>query len=70
MKTNIHGEKMSKKKILQWEARQLDDGRWGIFLQQQFCRTEEPVCYAAGLNEASVRSTVDRMNKESQNENE
>jgi hypothetical protein len=61
---------MPKKKILQWEVRQLHDGRWGIFLQQQFCRTDKPVCYAASLTEKSARDTVTRMNEESKNENE
>lgn len=56
---------MAKKKPMQWEVRELPSGKWGIFLQQQFCRTDEPVCYAASLNKASAQSTVERMNKQS-----
>ena len=52
-----------KKKPMQWEVRELPSGKWGIFLQQQFCRTDEPVCYAASLNEASALATVKRMNE-------
>jgi len=61
---------MSKKKILQWEVRELPDGKWGIFLQQQFCRTDEPVCYAASITQKGAQDRVDRMNKEAQRENE
>jgi len=50
------------KKDFKWEVREMPDGRWGIFLQQKFCRTDEPVCYAAGKNRESVQSTVNRMN--------
>jgi hypothetical protein len=50
------------KKHLKWEVRQTDTGNWGIFLQQKFCKTDEPVCYAVSKNKESAQSTVDRMN--------
>ena len=42
------------KKKMQWEVRPLDEGRWGVFLKQEFCRTDEPVCYGAGKNKTSI----------------
>ena len=50
------------KKKMQWEVRSLDDGRWGIFLKQEFCRTDEPVCYAVSRTKESAQQTVDWMN--------
>ena len=52
---------MSKKKM-QWEVRKLDNGKWGIFLKQEFCRTEELVCYAVSVTKASAERAVDRLN--------
>ncbi len=48
---------------MQWEVRQIPDGRWGIFLKQEFCKTDEQVCYAVSLTEKSAKNTVARMNK-------
>ena len=53
---------MGKKKMMQWEVRKTETGRWGIFLQQKFCRTDEPVCYAVSKDKASAQASVDRMN--------
>tara|TARA_B100000700_G_scaffold324626_1_gene431281 strand:+ start:5794 stop:5979 length:186 start_codon:yes stop_codon:yes gene_type:complete len=50
------------KKNMQWEVREVGPDRWGIFLKQEFCRTDESVCYAAGRNKASIEQTVERMN--------
>tara|TARA_B100000131_G_C17619862_1_gene411335 strand:+ start:132 stop:332 length:201 start_codon:yes stop_codon:yes gene_type:complete len=57
---------MKKKKgPMQWEVRELPSGKWGIFLMQKFCRTDEPVCYAASLTEDGAKNRVDIMNKNS-----
>jgi hypothetical protein len=57
---------MSNKKDLKWEVKKIKEGgskgRWGIFLQQKFCKTDEPVCYGASRNRKSAQETVDRMN--------
>ncbi len=58
---SIRGKLMSKKKDFKWEVRKAGD-RWGIFLQQQFCRTDEPVCYAVSKTKESAQTAVDRMN--------
>lgn len=59
-----------KKKPMQWEVRPLPLGKWGIFLKQEFCKTDEPVCYAASRTEAAAQAAVDRMNEESNRGNE
>ena len=56
------GREMAKKKDFKWEVRKTESGRWGIFLQQKFCRTDEPVCYGVSANKKSAQATVDRMN--------
>ena len=53
---------MTKKKKMQWEVRKLDNGKWGIFLKQEFCRTDEPVCYAACIKKETALRSVERMN--------
>ena len=57
--------KSKKKKPMQWEVRALPDAKWGVFLKQEFCKTEEPVCYAACHTELGAKRSVERMNKES-----
>jgi hypothetical protein len=54
-----------KKKPMQWEIRELPDSRWGIYLKQEFCKTDEPVCYGACHTEAGALRSVARLNKES-----
>ncbi len=57
---------MAKKcKSMQWEVRDLEDGRWGIFLKQEFCKTDEPVCYGACLTHAGAVRSVERLNRAS-----
>ena len=55
---------MSKKQPMQWEVKKLEDDRWGVFLQQQFCKTDEPVCYGASINEAVAKYSTERMNQD------
>ena len=50
---------------MKWEVRKTESDKWGIFLKQEFCRTDEPVCYGVSANEASAETAVGRMNKES-----
>ena len=56
---------VKKKKHMQWEVRDLPGGRWGVFLKQEFCKTEEPVCYGACHTPESAARSVERLNKES-----
>ena len=58
----MRGKSMAKKKDFKWEVRKTESGKWGIFLQQKFCRTDEPVCYAVSRTRESAQQTVDWMN--------
>lgn len=52
-----------KKKPFKWEVKELDDGRWGLFLCEEHWRyKDEPVMYAAGKTKESVQALADRMN--------
>jgi len=51
---------MSKK--MQWEVKELPDGRWGVFLKQEFCKTDEPVCYGASLAKETAEGRAERLN--------
>ena len=51
---------------MKWEARKIEEGKWGTFLIQEFCRTDEPVCYgvATGKNaEITTRRSAERLTK-------
>lgn len=50
------------KKIMQWEVRKMGKEKWGVFLQQKYCKTDEPVCYGVAKNKETAQSSVDRMN--------
>ena len=57
---------MSKKKAMKWEVRKIkaggSKGKWGMYLMQEFCKTDEPVCYGACHNKKSAEASVKRMN--------
>lgn len=55
-------KKVYKKKDYKWEVRKTETGRWGIFLQQKFCQTDEPVCYGVSSNKKSAQESVSLMN--------
>ena len=57
-----------KKKPMQWEVRELPDGKWGVFLKQEFCRTEEPVCYGACHTRLGAERSVKRLNEDAVSE--
>lgn len=51
---------------MKWEVRKIkegpDKGKWGIYLMQEYCKTDEPVCYGASHTKESAKDTVKRMN--------
>jgi len=51
---------------MKWEIRKVkegsDKGKWGVFLMQEFCKTEEPVCYGVSCTKKSASQSVKRMN--------
>lgn len=51
---------------MKWEARKMNDNKWGCFLMDEFCKTDIPVCYSASTGkyaEANARLAVKRMNE-------
>ena len=56
---------MKKKEPMQWEVKKMESGKWGIFLQQRFCRTDQPVCYSASVSKPVAEAAVKRMNSNS-----
>tara|TARA_B100000029_G_C17132616_1_gene799356 strand:+ start:102 stop:281 length:180 start_codon:yes stop_codon:yes gene_type:complete len=53
---------MAKKKM-KWEIRKMEDNKWGVFLIQKFCKSDEPVCYGASLTKETASRTVERLNR-------
>ena len=49
---------MKKKEPMQWEVKKMESGKWGIFLQQRFCRTDQPVCYSASVSKPVAEAAV------------
>ena len=52
---------------MKWEARKIDNNTWGVFLMQEYCRTDEPVCYSAASgpnDEKTARYSAERITRE------
>ena len=48
---------------MKWEAKELPDGRWGIFLCKRYWKfKDKPVMYSASLTESLALSRVERLN--------
>ena len=47
---------------MKWEVRKLGRKKWGIFLIQKYCKTDETVCYGVSLTKAGAETAVDRLN--------
>jgi hypothetical protein len=51
---------------MEWEARNIEGDKWGVFLKQKFCKTDEPVCYGAATGpnaEKTTKRSAERLNK-------
>jgi hypothetical protein len=52
---------------MKWEVRKIVNpggkGKWGVYLMQKYCKTDEPVCYVACYTKKQAKESVDRMNK-------
>ena len=51
---------------VKWEVKKIksgrDKGKWGVFLMQEYCQTDEPVIYGASVNKSTAQKSVNRMN--------
>jgi len=51
---------------MKWEARKISNEKWGCFLMEEVCKTDEPVCYSAASGkyaEMNIREAVKRINE-------
>ena len=46
---------------MKWEVRKVGK-KWGIFLLQKYCKTEEPVCYGVSFSKKSAQRMTERLN--------
>jgi hypothetical protein len=46
---------------MKWEVRKVGK-KWGIFLMQKYCKTDEPVCYGVSITKKGAQNGVDRLN--------
>ena len=47
---------------MKWEVKKLGERKWGIFLMQKYCKTDEPVLYGYSFTEKGAKEAVDRLN--------
>ena len=49
---------------MRWEVKEHENGKWGIYLCEEFWRyPEKPVCYGSSINKAVVVQSVEWKNK-------
>jgi len=53
---------------MKWEIREVELG-WGVFLMQEYCKTEEPVCYGIAQGKESAAQLMERLNNPVYEEN-
>jgi hypothetical protein len=46
---------------MKWEIKKTKDG-WGVFLEQKYCKTAEPVCYGVSINKRGAEEVLNRLN--------
>ena len=48
---------------MRWEVKKLPNGRWGVFLCEEFWKyPDRPVCYSASVVEEAAQRRVRRLN--------
>ena len=48
---------------MKWESKKIANKKWGVFLMQEFCKTDEPVCYGESSSKKGADHWVDRLNR-------
>jgi len=46
---------------MKWTVRKKGD-KWGVFLVQKYCKTDEPVCYGTAFTKPTAQRMVKRLN--------
>ena len=50
---------------MRWEVKEQEDGKWGIYLCEEFWRyPDKPVCYATSIDKKGADQRVQWMNAE------
>ena len=47
---------------MKWEVKKMDEEKWGVFLMEEFCKTDDEVCYGVATSEAVAERVVNRLN--------
>tara|TARA_A100001037_G_C14753199_1_gene458458 strand:+ start:250 stop:426 length:177 start_codon:yes stop_codon:yes gene_type:complete len=51
---------------MKWEVKKIKEGKskgkWGVFLVQKYCKTDEPVCYGVSIKKSASNLVVKRLN--------
>ena len=55
-------KKRVKERDMQWEVREIEGEGYGVFLIQQYCATDEPVCYGTSHSKDTAINRADRLN--------
>tara|TARA_R110001583_G_scaffold31043_8_gene106635 strand:+ start:21409 stop:21627 length:219 start_codon:yes stop_codon:yes gene_type:complete len=49
---------------MRWEVKDMEDGKWGIYLCEEFWKyPDKPVCYGASTNKSVAIEAVEWKNK-------
>lgn len=48
---------------MKWTVRKKGD-KWGVFLIQKYCKTDEPVCYGTAITKETAQHITRRLNNE------
>ena len=49
---------------MRWEVKEQEDGKWGIYLCEEFWRyPDKPVCYASSVDKQGADQRVQWMNE-------
>ena len=53
---------------MRWEVKEQEDGKWGIYLCEEFWRyPDKPVCYASSVDKQGADQRVQWMNENEAN---
>jgi len=47
---------------MQWEVREVGERGYGVFLMDEYCATDEPVCYGVSYSKDTADNRCDRLN--------
>ena len=54
---------------MKWEVRKIGN-KWGVFLMQEYCKTDKAVCYGVSFTEVGALKAANRLNNPLYTENQ